>query len=276
MNAAGQAGLNVVEIDSDELSGCGDLLSRTHDGDVDLIIVHRWFAPDTLAGIVHTLENRDLPVFRMEIPPRRAGLVLGHPLDLTRDLDAYFRDAEAFCPVLRELFAEAEAGDFETRAAELLSSLSGGRPARVMVHGDGRRYLPATIRCLAPGGHIRIHCEDQKLGEPAKQRIREVARPRVSSFYLMMSPPESGGELTLYDLTWSQVDATHLADGRCEPDGIKGRYAKLDYAMAAGDVALFGNGRIHEVQPVAGVRNRWTMGGFFTISRDDENVFYFS
>lgn len=269
------AALRVEVLDRTELAHCSDLLSRTHDGDVDLIVVRRWYDPESLTAIVERLETTKLPVFSMDIPPKRSGVVYGHPLDLTRpDLTNYFADAEQFTAMCSQLFSAA--GDFETRSAELLAHLSGNRRASVMTHGDGRRYTPATIRCLAPGGHIRIHCEDQKLGEPAKRRIHELARPRVSSFYMMMSPPDAGGELVLYDLTWPQVNASHLKDGRCEPDGIVGRYPSLVYQMAAGDVALFGNGRIHEVRPVMGQRNRWTIGGFFTFSQDDRQVYFFS
>lgn len=263
--------MNVVELEYADLKP--DLLARTHDGDVDLILVRGWYPAEALAPIVNVLESDDLPVCRMEIPPNRAGLVLGHPLDLCRDLDQYFDDAAAFEPELSALFGAA--GDFAARAADLLGRLS-GRPAEVMPHGDGRRYLSATVRCLAPGGHIRMHCEDQKLVEPPKQRILELARPRVSSFYLMMSPAEEGGELVLYDLTWSQVTPEHLENGRCDPAAISGRHEAHAYEMRAGDVALFGNGRIHEVSPVRGSRNRWTIGGFFTISKDDERVYYFS
>jgi hypothetical protein len=270
------AGLRLVECDFSDLTGDTDLLSRTHHGDVDLILIHGWYDPAALAAIVSKLESRDdHDVFRMEIPPARAGVVLGNALDLTTpDLDQYFAEAPRFSRFCRDLFAEH--GDYEARVEDLLTRLAGGRPTSLMTHGDGRRYASATVRCLAPGGHIRLHCEDQKLAEPQKRRIHEIAQPRISSFYLMMSPPASGGELVLYDLTWDQIDDSHLSRNRCDPAKIVGRYNGLAYRMASGDVALFGNGRVHEVRPVGAGPNRWTIGGFFVFSRDGREVYYFN
>ena len=41
-------------------------------------------------------------------------------------------------------------------------------------------------------------------------------------------------------------------------------------------MVLFGNGRVHEVTPVAPGGVRWTIGGFFVFDRDDSAVYFYS
>lgn len=267
--------LRTVSLHVRDVAAHGDLLSRSHTGDIDLIQVREVYPADHLASLVARIARKEVDFPALPIPGSARAHCLGHSLDLTQvPLDEYFEDALQTRECLRDLFSGA---DFEERVTAILSGLSGGRPARLMEHGDGRIYSPSTVRYLGPGGYIRMHCEDQKLGEPAKQRIWEVAHPHVSSFYLMMLPPRSGGELMLYDLTWSQVE-DHLFDqnGQLSSARVLGRYRAEGYPLAAGDMVFFGNGRIHEVRPVGPDTSRWSVGGFYTISQDDRTVYYFS
>lgn len=267
--------LRVAALEAEDVGSHGDLLSRTHSGDLDLILVRNVYPADFLAARVARIARKELDFPALPIPPSKAAVVLGHPLDLANPpLEDYFEDARQTSECLRTLFADGV--DFEERIRGILSALSGGRAARVMEHGDGRTYSPSTVRYLGPGAHIRMHCEDQKLGEPAKRRIHEVAQPHVSSFYMMMLPPRSGGELALYDLTWDQVEESLLEAGRVSPEKVHGRFRAEAYTLDAGDLVLFGNGRIHEVRPVGPDTSRWSIGGFFTFSQDDRTVYYFS
>jgi len=267
-------GLVTVVIDAVDVPRHAGLLARTHDGDVDAIIVRGVYEPAYLAGLVDRIIAGDVPFPEFPIPPAGAGLALGGSLDLvTESLDAHLEDARMTRAALHRLFATGV--DFERRSAEILGQLA-GLPARVLEHGDGRTYSPATVRFLGPGAGIRMHCEDQKLAEPAKARIAEVARRRVSSFYMMMVPPASGGELLLYDLTWSKVRDEHLEHGRIRPDRVAALHRAERYPLGAGDMVLFGNGRVHEVTPVGPETTRWTIGGFFVFARDDSAVYFYS
>lgn len=271
-SAAGR--LVTVVIDAVDVPHHPGLLARTHDGDVDAIIVRRVYEPAYLAGLVEQIIARRVRFPEFPIPPAGAGVVLGGSLDLVPgSVDEHLEDARLTRSALRELFAGGV--DFEERSAEILGHLA-GVPARVLEHADGRGYSPATVRYLGPGAGIRMHCEDQKLGEPAKARIAEVARPRVSSFYMTMVPPASGGELLLYDLTWAAVRQEHLERGRIRPDRVASSHRADRHALAAGDMVLFGKGRVHEVTPVGPGTARWTIGGFFVFARDDSAVYFYS
>jgi len=271
-DAAGR--LVTMVIDAVDVPQCAGLLARTHDGDVDAIIVRRVYEPRHLATLVERIIARQVRFPEFPIPPAGAGVVLGGSLDLVRgSLDAHLEDARLTRAALRDLFAGSV--DFEQRSAEILGHLA-GVPARVLGHGDGRTYSPATVRYLGSGAGIRMHCEDQKLAEPAKARIGEVARPRVSSFYMTMMPAASGGELLLYDLTWDEVRDEHLERGRIRPDRVAALHRAERYPLEAGDMVLFGNGRVHEVTPVGPGSARWTIGGFFVFARDDSAVYFYS
>ena len=268
------SGKSTVVIDAADVSHHPGLLARTHDGDVDAIIVRRVYEPHYLVGLVDRIVAGQVQFPEFPIPPAGSGVVLGGSLDLVPgSLDDHLDDARLTRTALRDLFAGGV--DFEQRSAEILGHLA-GVPARVLEHGDGRTYSPATVRFLGSGAGIRMHCEDQKLGEPAKKRIAEVARPRVSSFYMTMVPPASGGELLLYDLTWDSVREEHLERGRIRPDRVAATHRAERYPLAAGDMVLFGNGRVHEVTPVGPGTARWTIGGFFVFARDDSAVYFYS
>lgn len=268
------ARLATVVIDAADAPHHAGLLARTHDGDVDAIVVRGVYEPVFLAGLVDRLLAGEVAFPEFPIPPAGAGLALGGSLDLVTDsLDAHLDDARMTRAALQSLFAGGV--DFEQRSAEILGCLA-GVPARLLEHGDGRTYSPATVRFLGPGAGIRMHCEDQKLNEPAKARIGEVARPRVSSFYMTMAPAVSGGELILYDLTWSEVRDEHLERGRIRPDRVAALHRAERYQLGAGDMVLFGNGRVHEVTPVGSGSFRWTIGGFFVFAHDDSAVYFYS
>ena len=266
--------LACVVIDAADVHRYSGLLARTHAGDVDAIIVRRVEDPRRLAALVERIVAGAVRFPEYPIPPAGAGVVLGGSLDLVTDsLDDHLDAARRTRAALGELCADG--GDFESRAAEILGALA-GVPARVLEHGDGRTYSPATIRYLGPGAGIRLHCEDQKLSEPAKARIREAARPHVSSFYMVMVPPASGGDLLLYDLTWDAVQDHHLTRGRIDAARVAATHRAERVPLAAGDMVLFGNGRVHEVTPVGPGTARWTIGGFFVYSRDGSEVLFYS
>lgn len=272
--AGGGAGLVTVVIDAADVPRHAGLLARTHDGDIDAIVVRGVYEPAFLALLVERIVNRQVRFPEFPIPPAGAGVVLGGSLDLVPgSLDEHLDDARVTRASLRTLFAGDV--DFEARSAEILGHLA-GVPARVLEHCDGRTYSPATVRYLGPGAGIRMHCEDQKLAEPAKARIGEVAHPRVSSFYMTMVPAASGGELLLYDLTWDEVRDGHLERGRIRPDSVAAVHRASRFPLGAGDMVLFGNGRVHEVTPVGPGSVRWTIGGFFVFDRDDSAVYFYS
>jgi hypothetical protein len=267
--------LNVVRLHADEVGEHPDLLPRAHDGDVDLIIVSDLYTPPEMAHIVGRLEADEVPFPMVELPPNGAGRLYGYVLDLVGDdVEGYLAHAVPFRDNCRALF-HPSAG-FEERMIEVVGPMAGGRRMEVLRSADGRDYLAVSIRNLRPGAFIVMHCEDQKLVEPAKRRIPEVAVPHVSSFYMALAPAQTGGELVLYDLTWDTIQPHQLIRGRCNPEVITRECTAYSYQPRAGEMVIFGKGRVHEIRPVGPGSSRWTIGGFFTLGRDGERALYFS
>ncbi len=265
--------LHIVRLDAAAVAGYPDLLPRAHDGDVDLIIISGLYEPAELAPIVQRLEAGETPFPMVELPPDGAGRLFGYVLDLVgTDVEGYLEQAGPFRENCRALFSPS--ADFEERMVEVVEPMATGRKLEVLRSADDRDYLAVSIRNLRPGGFIWMHCEDQKLVEPAKRRIHEVAVPHVSSFYMALAPAQTGGKLVLYDLTWDTIQERQLIDGRCDPSVITRECAAYSYTPRAGEMVIFGKGRVHEILPVGPGSERWTIGGFFTLSQDGERVLY--
>jgi len=260
--------LKAIRVDARRPLVDSDLLRRTHDGDIDAILVQGLYVPEDLRLLVQRLERGEVPFQSMDLPPGKSGRVLGHVLDLARpDLKGYLEDMPAFEAGVGELFDGIP--EFEHEFRRLFSLMAGGRRVERLAAADGRPYLPYSFRHLKEGGFVRIHCEDEKLRARSKDRIREVATPHVSSFYLTLAPAATGGELLLHDLRWEDVEPMHLVNGRTCPERVPARCESFSYATQAGDLVIFGRGRVHEVSPVGPGSSRWTAGGFFCAGLDD-------
>jgi hypothetical protein len=72
------------------------------------------------------------------------------------------------------------------------------------------------------------------------------------------------------------MEDRHLVGGRCNVDIIREECAAFTYTPRIGEMVIFGKGRVHEILPVGAGSSRWTIGGFFTFSQDDQRVLYFS
>jgi Rps23 Pro-64 3,4-dihydroxylase Tpa1-like proline 4-hydroxylase len=99
----------------------------------------------------------------------------------------------------------------------------------------------------------------------------------------MLQQPESGGELSLYDLEWENGQGkannhenreVRLADGtmrNIENDEVQ----MID--PQKGDMILFAGGQIwHRVESVQGNRERITLGGFLSFNYEKDAVVYWS
>lgn len=159
------------------------------------------------------------------------------------------------------LLTSADEGDYLAAArqvekalpAELLGALT--RELRGMAPGlglkvpktaDGAFYAAVTARVLPPGADIAVHSE--RCDWPAMAQLRTHADLTIQlSFYLVLQAPEAGGELQLYE--------GHNLD---DPQPIP---------LSTGDLVVFdGTRHNHRVTPVEGDTERWTLGGFLTVS----------
>lgn len=136
---------------------------------------------------------------------------------------------EQFCPGLQAHLRE-------------LVALTVGEPvvARRGFCGPGVHVFPAQRVAAREGGDVHYDTEGLT---PAELR----ARVPAMTWVLMLSPPESGGGLRVWDALYEGTDEppTDLASRR------------MDVApYAAGDLVVIDSYRLHQIEPFPGLRDR--------------------
>ena len=171
-------------------------------------------------------------------------------------------------------------GDWELEEAlvSVASRLAGGRPVEVVREGDGRPYMPATIRRLPPGTAIPLHCGGFFLESGGYDHLRELLDARAQiSWFVPLQTPDDGGVLQVGDLAWGAPDVPRLEEGFWDADAILAQRRFTPVRPRVGDMVVFDGGRwFHHVEPIRGARTRWTVGGFLGLSADRTRVLYWN
>ncbi len=103
------------------------------------------------------------------------------------------------------------------------------------------------------------------------------------SYFVVLQNPEGGGELTLYDLLWKDVQHKDHPENNDYVIDLSGqrRYVS-DLGQVAvqpmpGDLLIFHGGPIwHRVENIYGRIPRITLGGFINFSTNREHLYYWS
>lgn len=200
-------------------------------------------------------------------------------------LKAYFEG----CVEFRETFLEVFGVDFEEKVQMVLGKLAGGRTVEAPIGVDDvGTFTPGNFRFLKPGpGTIKAHCGNYFHKEFPHFFSHLSERSHVKdqlSYFLMLQPAEAGGELRLFDIEWKDVETRLHGDTVLE--GKDGKKYDLDHPRQvkyqdikpeAGDMITFAGGQIwHRVEYVQGSRRRLTLGGFLSISHDDQKIYYWA
>lgn len=240
--------------------------------DVDGATVRGVFRPEEVDRALARLSDH-----RAHETPVVFGTVLGRPLmqsGMSRDRTEHLDDAERHRPVYLELFGI----DPHERLADVFAVLSGGMEFCAPLE-DGRPYNPGQIRIMEPGGGgLPAHAGNEFLvsnREGSASHLWETTDALDHlSYFVMMQPPDEGGELSVYDKLWDEptgdgggygtVPLTHEAD---DFDEIE----RIVVAPDPGDLIVFRGGRRwHRVEKVFGSKARITYGGFAAPSREHD------
>lgn len=201
------------------------------------------------------------------------------------NLSTYFHKAEKLWLEFPETFGF----DFVTRIKETLMTLSGSKYIEIPKGVDKKGiYNPATFKEMSPDvGELKAHCGNyfQKEFSTFYDHLEETSNIKDQlSYFVMLDPSESGGELTLYDLRWDDVkirlsgDTILVDESGKEHDLLNPKKVKrISIAPEAGDMIVFSGGQIwHKVEYIKGNKNRITLGGFLSFTKDDKGLYFWS
>jgi hypothetical protein len=272
-----------AEVDISELDKFASTVEDVYDNKLDALMIRNAFPAEIAATVTERIRNDpDLPWLR----PNRAGpnadlSVLGVPATPTFEnpggppVDLYFDSAARYRKVTQDLFApECDPGSYFT---DLLSRVSGGRPATVAADANGRGFAPCTVRSLPEGQRIILHNDFYHYRLPVYQDVVSSLDARINlSFFVTLQAPKGGGEFVAHGLSHEDPEPM-LPNGLPDAEVIKERYTSKVLPLGTGDVIIFAAGKLyHHVTPVVGPRPRITMGGFFAFDRGHEKVVYWS
>jgi hypothetical protein len=278
-----------LDVDYSELDQYPDGIDRLQNGDHHGFIIRNVFSKEEVDSIV----SNYLEIPSEELNEVNNGMIMyPAPFSLidqssenSRDkLNEYYRGTEIFWNNFPNQFGV----DFVERCQTTITKMASGRTARTPVGEDGiGSYHPATFKHLVPGkGEFKAHCGNYFHREfptfYAHMKAISTIRNQMS-YFVMLKPSESGGELTLYDVSWEQAEIRHPGDVVLEaPDGklydlLDEKQVKRDYLKPGpGDMIVFSGGRIWHKVEVAQGSERYTIGGFMSIAKDDQSIYLWS
>lgn len=264
----------LVDLEASEADACGTAIARLREGAVTGIIVRGVFMPEHMAGIVERLERHDPPFLKTWFPEKFRSWFYGQNLNLMQtDPETYFRQSLEFHHHMRELFPEP--GGIEGRVMKLLSALDGKRPYRAAPGPEpDQSYMLTTFRGHGEGGYIAAHCDNEQAMRPAYEHLQTLVSSHMYSMVLLISQPESGGALEVFDYRVEPQDARLMSDDsvRQKPDITQ--LSSVKFSLNAGDMIIVDSGRyLHRVTPVEGSRTRWTACSFMAHARERNAVY---
>jgi 2OG-Fe(II) oxygenase superfamily len=217
------------------------------------------------ADVVQRLEQAALP--RLRFGRQFEAWSYGRGLDRAgTDLDGFFDGVHPFLKQVEEVLS-----GIWSPLPWILQQLrlqAGDAPLEIPSE-NGRMYLPFTIRELPVGGCLPPHAELEQLRRPPYARFREQIEPHtILSWFIMLQHPESGGELAIWSLRYTELGEAQFHRDHTDPTPLLTGRPCTKITPEAGDLLIFDGGRnVHAVQPVGGGRSRWTLGGFVAARR---------
>lgn len=264
--------LSAPEVDQHQ-TALADIAARRLDG----LTVSDVFAPTECANAVKRMER-----FRDQMYPAIFGTMLGVSLADLAQISEDLSDRTAYLDRAQEtssLYLEAFGFDPYERLAGIVGPLGGGLTVTSPSEG-GRRYPPANVRWMEPGGGglpAHVGNEFQVQSDASSEHLRRVTRIRDHySWFVVLQTPEEGGDLSVFDLVYeahTPVDGQWGGKGRNDADFD--HVPALRIAPSAGTLVMFGGGwRWHRVDKVLGDRPRVTYGGFAGPSTDGRELHF--
>lgn len=256
-----------ITVDLNNLGHYSDGINQIYRGEIDGFWIKQVFSPAEMQKVKETLTKTQAELSNL-LSTQRYGKLLGAILtENGSDTTKYFRDAALVRQALKKIFPR----DYEATIESVFSQLSGGRKVTV-AHQKNNYYSSAQVRFTYPNtGGIRLHKGNEFIGLDGFEGLHEIVKLKdCLSYYLVISPPESGGELVLYDdlpeeltVDKEELDLENSLQRRYNP--------------GVGDLIVFHGACIwHAVSEVKGSQIRYSIGGFLGLSHDEQTIYYWA
>lgn len=278
-----------LDIDYDEVESYSDGIDNLQNGEQDGYLIRNVFSQEEVDSILSNytkIPSDELNEVNsgMIIYPAPFSLIDQNSENSKEKLNEYYRGTEVFWNQFQDQFGV----DFVQRCQSTIAIMANGRRAETPNGEDGvGSYHPATFKHLVPGkGEFKVHCGNYFHKEFPTFYAHMKAISTIQnqmSYFVMLKPSESGGDLTLYDVSWEQAEIRRTGDTVLEAkDG--GLYDLLDTKKVKrdqlqpkpGDMVVFSGGRIWHKVEVAQGTERYTIGGFMSIAKDDKSIYLWS
>jgi hypothetical protein len=255
--------LRWFDIPADRTAEHPGLIPRLVAKEFDGMTITGVFSEDELRRTVPALD-----AMRGVATPQVFGSMLGMPLNMigdeSQDLTPFLDDTDRCQPLYREAFGF----DPAERLRSVLSPMAGDLRLDPPTE-QGRPYNFANVRWYDPGsGGLKAHAGNEFIQIAAKGAMSHLlAQTRVwdhISWFVVLQPPEAGGQLSVYDLLWADYHDHETAwSDATRDDSFFDTVACMQPNLGAGDMVMFGGGwRWHRVDQVRGTIPRMTYGGF--------------
>ncbi|MGB0646720.1 MAG: 2OG-Fe(II) oxygenase [Bradymonadia bacterium] len=220
-----------------------------------------WSSPNEgmVGGEIKTLGEAGTPTFTSFTGP---------------DSDRYRASQIAQGRLIEQVFSDAD----PTRDIEsIFSLLNRSQPAQVAMFDELHPWLPFNFRSLPPGHQIYPH-HDNHYRLPIYEHLdARYDRSVILSWFIVLQPASTGGDLKLYGLWGSDPNPPLLPTRFLDTEVLENEFKSESVSLDAGDLVVFNSGKyVHRVTPVEGTVPRVTMGGFATVDRERTHLVYWS
>jgi hypothetical protein len=266
----------IIYVHPEELNAFPEGIGDIYHGKLDGIVI-RGFLSNSEIERVKRLADSINEKLHMEVP---YGSVIGFPLNAAKeDRSQYFEKAIELKRACLDVFGF----DIDQRLTNSFQQLSKSTKVTVPIE-EGNAYNSSTFRIMrSGGGGLRAHTGNEFLEihqDGAMAWLKKHAAVFNSmSYFLLISKPDSQGELTLYDLKWSDSKTKKVKGfkGNDRDDTVFESMKKQVVEMEEGDLVVFAGGRIwHNVTNIEGQKSRYTFGGFMAFDKDLQELWFWS
>ena len=294
VNRRNELKLNILDINYSDLKPDHDFIQQLFNTEIDGVFIRGVFSKEEIDKVKTKLNSIDKSsidqmgahILEGFVIPKAFPVVVMEQRETgeSGSLDAYFLGCEKLVTEGASLFGI----DLSGKIQSVLSSISRSPLSIVRGMNGVGNYPFGTIRAFVPGpGNISVHCGNyfqKAFPEFYEELEKSVEVKNQLSYTIKLQNEDEGGDLTLYDLFWSETqtkaDAAEnkiITDGdrRIDIDDLSLSRISLNYNE--GDMFVFAGGRIwHRVESVKGETTRMTIGGFIGKSKGTKEYKYWA